>query len=399
MRAPNAWQWMSALVAISAGLFASCDDARRYGYALDGGPADPRTGSALPARPGTRSCLDGVDLEEGAFATMPDRLSETGCFVDLPTRSPAADLVPFAVNSPLWSDGTGKRRFIVLPPGARAVVETNDSGNLDILAPIGTVWIKEFAIDLDAAQPDATRPLEMRFIVRGASTWGFFTYRFDEDANEAWLIPDGEAQNETLVLRGTGGTAGRRELPYVYPSRAQCRTCHSSATERVLGFRVDQLNRRMDYDGVREEQLVALHEAGVLTRLTTDGTTPDPDAFPALVDPRDDSQDPEARARSYLHSNCSHCHRPLGQSSSALNLDLRIERTLEETHLCDEVQFFAPEGTLRIAPRDPDASYVIQRLETEDPFLRMPPLGRTLPDFDGGVRALRFWVSGLSECP
>ena len=56
-------------------------------------------------------------------------------------------------------------------------------------------------------------------------------------------------------------------------------------------------------------------------------------------------------------------------------------------------------GTLRIAPGDPDRSFVVQRMESTDPLRRMPPLGRTLPDYAGGVRAVRLWAARLDTCP
>ena len=371
-----------------AGVTAGCADPVRFDH--DAG-IPPREGPALPPRPSFRVCLAGVDLSLGPAAPMPATLSATGCFTDVAAGAPAADLIPYGVNSPLWTDGAAKARYLVLPP--EEIVTRLPDGTLDF--PVGTVLIKEFGMLMDERRPHTFRRLEVRFIVRGATDWGFFTYRFDEDGQEAQLLSAGAS--EDLRVRRDGEW---QAFPYIYPSRTECVTCHSNATERSLGFRIDQLNGLYNYTGVIENQLVALNSVGVFTGLDIpSGEQLDPSDYPALVDPKDEGQPAEARARSYLHANCSHCHRPLGQSSPGLSLDMRIERTLAETHLCDEAQFFAPPGTLRIHPGDPDASFVVQRMESTDSFRRMPPLGRTLPDYSGGVRAVRLWAAGLRQCP
>ena len=351
----------------------------------------PREGPALPARATVRTCLAAVDVTLGTGAPMPETLSATGCFGGDALNVPAADMIPYDVNSPLWTDGAAKARYLVLPPGQ--VITYLPDGTLGF--PVGTVLVKEFDMLMDERRPSSLRRLEVRFIMRGALDWGFFTYRFDDNGREAHLLAAGE--NEELRIRRDGTT---QTFTYHFPSRTECMTCHSTATERALGFRIDQLNGLFDYTGYVENQLVAMHEVGVFNTLNAEpGQPPRPADYPALADPKDEGEDPERRARAYLHANCSHCHRPLGQSSPALTLDMRIERTLEDTHLCDEVQFFAPEGTLRIHPGDPDASFVVQRMESTDPFRQMPPLGRSLPDLGGGVRAVRTWAASLTQCP
>src|SRR5688500_2181323 len=50
-------------------------------------------------------------------ALLPQRLSETGLYIPDSLRV-RGDNIPFAPQYPLWSDGTSKRRWIYLPPGA-----------------------------------------------------------------------------------------------------------------------------------------------------------------------------------------------------------------------------------------------------------------------------------------
>ncbi len=45
----------------------------------------------------------------------PKLLSEFGFFDDLGAQKPAAGVTPFQLNTPLFSDGALKRRFVYLP--------------------------------------------------------------------------------------------------------------------------------------------------------------------------------------------------------------------------------------------------------------------------------------------
>src|SRR5258708_5826226 len=51
---------------------------------------------------------------DGAFP-FPPVLSATGAFSDVRNVIPSEGLIPFAVNSPLWSDGALKNRWLAVP--------------------------------------------------------------------------------------------------------------------------------------------------------------------------------------------------------------------------------------------------------------------------------------------
>ena len=48
---------------------------------------------------------------------FPKLLSQTGAFRDLAQLTPDPALVPYSVNTPLWSDGAVKTRWMALPAG------------------------------------------------------------------------------------------------------------------------------------------------------------------------------------------------------------------------------------------------------------------------------------------
>ena len=47
--------------------------------------------------------------------SLPPLLSGTGAFSNTPNRTPAGGLIPYAPNTPLWSDGAVKSRYLAVP--------------------------------------------------------------------------------------------------------------------------------------------------------------------------------------------------------------------------------------------------------------------------------------------
>src|SRR6185437_13348795 len=47
--------------------------------------------------------------------TLPPLLSGTGAFGNTPNRVPANGLIPYSPNTPLWSDGAVKSRYMAVP--------------------------------------------------------------------------------------------------------------------------------------------------------------------------------------------------------------------------------------------------------------------------------------------
>ena len=95
----------------------------------------------------------------------------------------------------------------------------------------------------------------------------------------------------------------------------------------ALAVLPEQLNRT-GRDG--RNQLVSLSEAGYIRRAGNDGKPLPPfDAASAarerkIADPTDARQPLEARARSYLHANCGHCHFEHGGGSVPLRLQFSV---------------------------------------------------------------------------
>ena len=93
---------------------------------------------------------------------FPRTLTATKCYSDVPRRIPALGLIPYDVNSPLWSDGALKRRFLILPEGATIDFTEKYTWTL----PVGTILVKEFLIEREPGNPASIYPMETRFIVK-----------------------------------------------------------------------------------------------------------------------------------------------------------------------------------------------------------------------------------------
>jgi mono/diheme cytochrome c family protein len=103
------------------------------------------------------------------------------------------------------------------------------------------------------------------------------------------------------------------------------------------------------------------------------------------------------RARAWLHTNCSHCHRPGGGTPTSL--DLRYTTSLAQTNACDIAPQAGDLGIANarlIAPGSAARSIVVARSNRRD-AAAMPPLASTRVD-TAGVAVLSNWINALTSC-
>ncbi len=105
----------------------------------------------------------------------------------------------------------------------------------------------------------------------------------------------------------------------------------------------------------------------------------------------------EARARSYLDINCGHCHSPSGAArTSGMWLDAGTRDPLRLGRC--KLPIAAGQGTGNrawdIVPGAPDDSILTYRMQSVDPGVMMPELGRGLVH-EEGVELIRQWIAAM----
>ncbi|MFL6578775.1 MAG: PQQ-dependent sugar dehydrogenase [Povalibacter sp.] len=304
---------------------------------------------------------------------VPNVLSATGCVSPQDAKQAAEGLIPYDVNAPFWSDGAAKQRWIALPP--TSTITQQSSGDWDL--PSGTVLMKNFAV--------ASKLIETRLFMRHSDdgSWGGYSYAWNDEQTDATLVRGGEVHDI-----GNG-------QQWIFPSEAQCLQCHTNVAGSSLGLEAAQLNREFTYPQTARtaNQLVTLSHIGVLSPPVSDASSQ-----PRMPDPKDSSASLNDRARAYLHTNCSQCHRPGGPTPGAM--DLRYTTALSETSACNVPPQAGDLGlgnTARlIAPGDATQSILVNRMNRRDAH-GMPPVGSNIVDAEG-VALMTEWINGLTGC-
>jgi uncharacterized repeat protein (TIGR03806 family) len=303
--------------------------------------------------------------------TFPKTLSATGCVEAADATRPAAGLIPYGVNTELWSDGAAKRRWLALPDGAQITVGAD--GDFDF--PNGTVLVKEFSI--------GGQRVETRLLMRHPDgSWGGYSYEWNDAGTDAALLPAGKAKQ----------VGGQR---WTFPSRSECLVCHTVAAGRTLGLELSQQNGEFVYESTlrRSNQLATLDHIGLFAQ-----SPGDPAGLPALSPLGAAGAPVEARARAYLHANCSFCHRPMGTGQGPQ--DLRFATPLAMAMLCDvnpQAGSLGITNAKLLAPGAPERSILSHRMHSLDAN-RMPPLATSMVD-TAATTVVDDWIRSLAACP
>jgi uncharacterized repeat protein (TIGR03806 family) len=324
---------------------------------------------------------------------FPRKLSETGLFSSVPEHRLHPAVVSYSVNSPLWSDGAAKERFIALP--GLETIQHQDKGAWKF--PEGTVLVKTFSLERTAGDAASLQRIETRLLTLQQNEWVGYSYRWNDEQTDAVLVgPAGE--DRELTIADSAVERAARQQTWHFPSRTECMVCHSRAAGFVLGPQTLQMNREHDYGQFRDNQLEVLSRSGFLRfggpKSKTQSMSKPPDEYPRLVDPYDASADLAARARSYLHANCAQCHVQAGGGNSAIDLhhntpDEKLQ-AIGVTPLHDK---FGIAEALLIAPGQPPRSILLHRVALIGRG-RMPPLASSLVD-EQAVELLKAWIGQL----
>jgi uncharacterized repeat protein (TIGR03806 family) len=302
-------------------------------------------------------------------AAFPSKLSDFRFFIDGARLSPNSDVTPYALNTPLWSDGAEKLRFIYLPEGTQLTAD----GEGMLQFPVGAAIIKTFAFGEGAER----RLIETRVLLHRAEGWVALPYRWNAGQTEATLALAGGRVDLT--------TPAGEAISYAIPNKNQCKACHSKDGQ-VIPIGPKARNLSVKWMG---EML----KAGALDRLPPGGAT-----MPVWAG-YSDKASAAPFARAYLDVNCAHCHQPGGGASNS-GLDLRWEQSDAHAIGIFKRPVAAGRGAgghdFSILPGQPDKSILLYRMDSAEPGIAMPELGKSSVDREG-VAVVRKWILEMQQ--
>ena len=341
-------------------------------------------------------------------------LAEYRLFRDDGAREPNARVTPYALNTELYSDGALKFRYVYIPEGRQARYSANDV----FAFPVGTVLVKTFAFAEDMRAPgENVRFLETRLLIRRESGWVALPYVWNEAQTEARLsvigadVPVGFTDEEGQTVA----------LDWAVPNVNQCAGCHAREGGNAvlpLGPSARNLNRDFEYGGLNIGGTGAAPYPGAGRDsnpiILEPGTAPQLQMWRrlGLLDEAPESERPRApnaydgadgaleqRARAYLDVNCAHCHNPNGPAHTS-GLDLRWSQSDPALWGVFKRPVAAGRGSagydFSIEPGHPERSILVYRMQSTDPGVMMPELGRQLVD-ERGIALMRDWIAEMDR--
>jgi mono/diheme cytochrome c family protein len=328
--------------------------------------------------------------------SIPLLLSATGAYVDTPNRIPSGGLIPYVPNTPLWSDGAGKSRYLALPYSGGLISPARQIGFASTgpwTFPSGTIFVKNFDLVVNATNPAVpVHRLETRLLVRdtNGAVYGV-TYKWRPDDSDADLLTN--SQTEAILVTNATGVITQN---WYFPSPGDCLTCHTTVAGYVLGVNARQLNGSETYPatGVSDNQLRALNRLGLFNPAFDEAAIAGFEQLSSVTNP---SAPLVQRARSYLDANCSQCHQPGG---TGITFDARYDTPLTNQNIVNIVAAFSLgyDNARVVAPSDIWRSVLYDRMNVVNPTIQMPPLARNLIDTNA-VAAIADWINSLGGTP
>jgi uncharacterized repeat protein (TIGR03806 family) len=336
-------------------------------------------------------------------ATMPkEKLSDYHFFEGNGSeQKPTSGVLPYSLNTPLFTDYAEKLRFVKLPDNQ--TVSYNEKEVLDF--PVGSTIIKTFYYPNDFRKPELGRRLiETRLLIHEEEGWKALDYVWNDQQTEAFL----EVAGDTKEVNYIDANGKKKKHEYCIPNINQCKGCHNRNEKMSpIGPSARQLNGvfQSAAGGVplsspqlaeitTDNQLLNWQKKGVLTNLPAIENVP---KAPIWNKPESGSLD--ARARIWLDINCAHCHRLGGPAqTSGLNLSIHETEPTAFGMMKTPVAAGRGSGNLKydIVPSKPDESIIVYRMASTDPGVMMPEVGRKTIHKES-VELIKEWIKSMGN--
>ena len=290
-----------------------------------------------------------------------------------------AGVLPYDLNTKLFSDYASKKRFLYVPEGKSIPMDTTQV----LSFPEGSVLIKNFYY----TDNGVNTIIETRLLIKRAMEWQPETYKWNNTQTEAVKTIIGATIPLTVSVNGED-----QSFNYLIPNQNQCINCHAlNGKIEPIGPKVQNLNRNYAYASGTENQMTKWMDLGILDR--SDFSEP----LPKWHDIDDTSASINDRARAYLDVNCASCHRMGG---SAYNSGLFLGYYNEDPSSLGILKHPIAAGngsggfTYVIDPGNADESIMPFRMKSSAVDVRMPEIGRELVHQEG-VDLIDQWINSL----
>lgn len=327
-------------------------------------------------------------------------------------------VMPYELNSTLFSDYASKYRVIFLPPNAQGGVQpakyqdkkSTNSINESLDFPVGTVISKTFTFRTEDAGGQLLREhiVETRLIIKRDTTvgerWIGLPYVWQQGSDGKptkavlalagdnvavqwdYLDPNPNVKKNNERARYKGASAA-----YAVPAALNCITCHGG-DDRLgaapIGPKARNMDRGINKDKTGENQLAFMARKGWLTGFNADASKRDtpmatmeiPGSGPSKALPGT-PRDVHERVRAYLEVNCAYCHNNNGGASNS-GLFLDSFRTVGVRYGICKKPVAAGRGSGNrghdIVLGNAAASIMSYRVGSAEAGIRMPPIARSV---------------------
>lgn len=296
---------------------------------------------------------------------------------------PNKGVLPYDLNTPLFSDYASKYRFVWMPPGTSA--QYRDNGVFDF--PLGTVLIKSFAFPSGDGKAGDERLIETRLLVHAKNGWIGLPYIWNKNQTEAHL----EVVPDPVPIRYGDAAGKEHDFTYYIPNVNECKQCHENSRVMLpIGPKARNLNKDFAYADGSANQLERWTQMGYLRGAPSPEMAPKAARWDVAA-----SGSLEQRARAYLDSNCAHCHQA-GGTAGYTGFDLRLNADAGSLGVCKSPNSAGRVGTLLydLVPGKPDESILVARMESTRAKEMMPQIGRSVVHQEG-LDLIREWVRSM----
>ncbi|MDB6130272.1 MAG: hypothetical protein JWM04_1379, partial [Verrucomicrobiales bacterium] len=305
----------------------------------------------------------------GKPSRFPVKLSDTGLFISTKTLTSSPGVYSYSVQAEMWMDNSTAQRWIAIPEAGS--VSKNNEGKW--IYPPETVFVRTVFSTNQTHSEKGDKRIETQLLHLSGTQWKGYSYRWNDAQDDADLIPAEGIEQEADPSKENHSSLNN----WHFSSRAECMRCHSYSFSPVLGFSAIQLSGR--------NELARLKEVKILPPELV------PDSGARLVNPYQSELNLNARARSWLHVNCGHCHREGAGGSVPAHFNFELKR--DEMKSVDvkptQGNFDLPDARI-IAPGAPNHSALIYRISSLGPS-HMPRVGPTTLD-TRGLNLIWDWI-------